>query len=141
MTTAQTQQKTLHELVSEAGFVATFHTLPDGFKRSEWQLQKRGVIARLSLNEKHFDFPFFYGSFNTEDKKPSAADLVWCMGTESSGVLELTFEEWANEYGFNADSISDRSSYAIMKRRAKKWAEFLSDPDLENALLMAGMDY
>jgi len=139
----ETTEKTLQQLVEEAGFTATFHKLPESYKRPEWatKYEKRAVIAKVIFRERSFSFPYYSGSQKTEDVKPTPADLVWTMGTESSGVLELDFQQWCDEYGYNSDSMRDRGSYSAMKQRAKRWSDFLQDGDLERALLMAGMDY
>jgi len=43
--------------------------------------------------------------------QPAFADVLWCLMGDCSGVGELTFEEWCDEYGMNTDSRKALDTY------------------------------
>lgn len=64
------------------------------------------------------DVAFFQGSGHTSP--PRFSDVVECLLLDALGVVDTTFEGWANEYGYSADSIKARDIYlACVNTRAR----------------------
>lgn len=51
--------------------------------------------------------------------RPSALDLVGCLFADASGVSELTFREWCDDYGYGPDNPADTlDAFDACKRAA-----------------------
>jgi hypothetical protein len=68
--------------------------------------------------------PFGMGSANTEE--PDAADVLNCLASDASGYENArSFEEWASELGFDADSRKAERTYREVERQAQQLRAFL----------------
>lgn len=68
--------------------------------------------------------PFFTGKGWKED--PTAADVLSSLISDAETVEHATtFEEWANELGYDIDSRKAEQTYKLVKRSAAKTKSFL----------------
>ena len=66
-------------------------------------------------------------------QEPSLAEVLDCRANDSSGI-EQSFEAWAGEYGYNADSRKAESIYKTCRRQAKKLKNLLGHSAFEGLL-------
>ena len=66
-------------------------------------------------------------------QEPSLSDVLDCLARDSSGI-EQSFEAWAGEYGYDADSRKAESIYKTCKRQAKKLKNRLGHSAFEGLL-------
>jgi len=66
-------------------------------------------------------------------QEPSLSDVLDCLASDSSGI-EQSFEAWAGEYGYDADSLKAESIYKTCKRQAKKLKNLLGHSAFEELL-------
>ena len=84
---------------------------------------------------------FFYSQGSAhEGKKPKLIDVLYCLVSDSQGVEDRTFEDWASEYGYSTDSrIAENTFKAILENNLK--LKFLLGLDLFNEVMSLEMDY
>jgi hypothetical protein len=67
--------------------------------------------------------------------EPEAADVLNCLADDSAGVSNArSFEEWADEYGYDTDSRKAEKTYNVCVKQAAGLLSFLGE-DLYNELL------
>lgn len=66
---------------------------------------------------------------------PELHDVLDCIASDCAGVENATsFEDWANDYGYDDDSRKTKKTFKICEVQAKKFKAFLGD-DAYNELL------
>lgn len=61
-------------------------------------------------------------------KAPKADDVLDCLASDAAGVENAqSFEDWASEYGYDADSRKAHRTYTICKRQAERLRKFVGD--------------
>lgn len=66
---------------------------------------------------------------------PSIADVLDCLASDAAGVHNgETFEQWAAEYGFDADSRTAERTYRATYRQAESFARLLGNDALETLM-------
>lgn len=63
-------------------------------------------------------------------KKPTAYDILACISGDI-GVYEETFEEWASNFGYDADSRKAEQSYNAVCDQSRKMVRFFTSKELE----------
>ena len=67
--------------------------------------------------------------------EPEAADVLNCLADDSAGVSNArSFEEWAEEYGYDTDSRKAEKTYKVCVKQAARLLSFLGE-GLYNKLL------
>ena len=67
--------------------------------------------------------------------EPDAESVLDCLASDSAGVENaFSFEDWANEYGYDIDSRKAEKIFKVCERQAEKLKAFLGD-DLYQQLL------
>lgn len=67
--------------------------------------------------------------------EPDAELVLDCLASDSAGVENArSFEDWANEYGYDTDSRKAEKGFKVCERQAEKLKAFLGD-DLYQKLL------
>ena len=89
-------------------------------------------LVTLKLGRRQFSVPFSTGLALNE---PNASDVLDCLASDASTeYYTTTFEEWADELGFDADSRTAYRSWQTTHRQTNRLKQFLGD-ELFNALL------
>jgi hypothetical protein len=67
--------------------------------------------------------------------EPEVVDVLNCLADDSEGVSNArSFEEWAEEYGYDTDSRKAEKTYNVCVKQAARLRSFLGE-DLYNELL------
>lgn len=75
-------------------------------------------------------FPFHTGSAHTTE--PTAADVMECLLSDAATLTDITsFEDWANELGYDTDSRKAERAYKAVVRQGERLAYLLGDDLLE----------
>ena len=89
--------------------------------------------CKLTMGRKQMTVYFSQGYGVTHE--PEAADVLNCLADDSAGVSNArSFEEWADEYGYDTDSRKAEKTYNVCVKQAARLLSFLGD-DLYNELL------
>lgn len=87
----------------------------------------------LKMGKKQFTTYYSMGYAITEE--PQADDVLNCLALDSSSVENARdFSDFANELGYDDDSIKALHTYKVCVKQAKRLKEFLGE-DLYNTLL------
>jgi hypothetical protein len=79
---------------------------------TEWQ-----VTLRAERNGATMIVPFHMGSAHTD--APDLATVLDCLALDSAGFENATgFADWADEYGFDSDSIKALRTYEQVEEQA-----------------------
>ena len=89
--------------------------------------------CKLTMGRKQMTIYFSQGYGVTHE--PEAADVLNCLADDSAGVSNArSFEEWAEEYGYDTDSRKAEKTYNVCVKQAARLLSFLGE-DLYNELL------
>jgi hypothetical protein len=81
---------------------------------------------RVGGKRRSISTPFSVGSAWTEE--PTAADVLSSLLLDSSGVTQTAdFEEWAADYGYDADSRKAEAVYRACCKVYERLTRFLGD--------------
>lgn len=130
-----TTEKTLTDKVKELGIIAEVEYLDPPYGE-EWA--KQGWNITLRYQGRSMNFNYYGGGAASE---PNVTDGVWCMALESGGVIGHSFKEWADEFGYDTDSLKAYHSYLRVKRNAKRFSDFIADDSLLDKLYDLACNY
>ncbi len=89
--------------------------------------------CKLTMGRKQMTVYFSQGYGISHE--PKTADVLNCLADDSAGVSNArSFEEWANEYGYDTDSRKAEKTYNVCVKQAARLLSFLGN-DLYNELL------
>ena len=89
--------------------------------------------CKLTMGRKQMTVYFSQGYGISHE--PEAADVLNCLADESAGVSNArSFEEWAEEYGYDTDSRKAEKTYKVCVKQAARLLSFLGE-GLYNKLL------
>lgn len=115
-------EKTPADIATRGGLVLS----PPHFSDDKWQwtcdLYFAGPMWKPWALK---DVAFFQGSSHTSP--PRFSDVVECLLLDALGVVDTTFEDWANEYGYSADSIKARDIYLACVNTRGRLAPVMRD--------------
>ncbi len=106
-----------HGITCEATFVPG---RPEG-----WAPGSYAYRATLALGDKRLTVPFHMGP--AHKCPPSALDVLSCCLSDAMGVEGETFESWAGNFGYDADSIKALKTFNACREIAHNLALFLGD--------------
>jgi len=67
--------------------------------------------------------------------EPTTESVLDALASDSSGVENArSFEDWADEYGYDTDSRKDEKLFKVCERQADKLKRFLGDELYEDLL-------
>ena len=72
------------------------------FEPNDWRATARGWTVTIRYQRRSLTTNFWQGSAHT--KPPTAADVLSCLVSDAQGSAARSFEDWAAEYGYDADS-------------------------------------
>lgn len=89
--------------------------------------------CKLTMGRKQMTVYFSQGYGITHE--PEAADVLNCLADDSAGVSNArSFEEWAEDYGYDTDSRKAEKTYKVCVKQAARLLSFLGE-NLYNELL------
>jgi len=89
--------------------------------------------CKLTMGRKQMTVYFSQGYGISHE--PKTADVLNCLADDSAGVSNArSFEEWAEEYGYDTDSRKAEKAYNVCVKQAARLLSFLGE-DLYSDLL------
>ena len=89
--------------------------------------------CKLTMGRKQMTVYFSQGYGVSHE--PEVVDVLNCLADDSAGVSNArSFEEWAEEYGYDTDSRKAEKTYNVCVKQAARLLSFLGE-DLYNELL------
>jgi len=81
-----------------------------------------------------YTVPFFKG-VGLPDTAPETLEVLNCLARDAAGYREApTFEEWANDYGYDPDSRAAHKTFKACRRVSDRLESFLTDEEYEALL-------
>lgn len=101
-------------------------------KMSDWQQNSTAYTVTVKYSGKQMTLPFFMGSALTHD--PSENDVLPCLVSDYQAVQHAeSFEEFADEFGYDVDSRTAEATYKQCQKIARNMQRVFGD-DLENII-------
>ena len=101
-------------------------SIPDRPDSLEWVKGARHWLACMSIPSTGKRFQVYYSQGPAHKNPPQAHEVLYCLQANCIGVENgQTFEEWANEYGYDEDSRKAERTYNACVDTAKRLKEFL----------------
>ncbi len=77
----------------------------------------------------------FSMGFGHNGHEPKAAEVLSCLASDAAGFDNAqSFEDWADEYGYDADSRKAEKIYKAVEKAAHRLRAFLGDSAYETLL-------
>jgi hypothetical protein len=93
-------------------------------KLDDWQKKACPWTIIIYNGRKRMTINFWTGIAITEE--PTLETVLECLVGDAAGVNDsTTFEEWANEYGYDTDSRKAESTYKAVMQEATKLKKLL----------------
>ena len=83
----------------------------------------------------HEPLTVYFSQGSAHKKPPTLAEVLDCLASDASGVDNAqSFEDWANEYGYDTDSRKAEATYRACEKQAQELKALLGQ-DAYNQLL------
>ena len=90
----------------------------------------------LHYQQRAMTVPFYTGP--AWDREPKLDDVMECLRSDALGVINTSsFEDWADELGFDTDSRRAERTYRQVQRQTDELRQLLGD-DFEQIILTEG---
>jgi hypothetical protein len=100
---------------------------------SSWHFPHHAYTIRLTHDGRTMETPWRQGTAITHD--PETHDVIGCLLMEAQGIEACTtFPDWAEDYGYDSDSIKARGLYDLCHEQTAALETLLGRP-LMNALM------
>jgi hypothetical protein len=135
-----TTEKTLEQFIKEEGIGAQFEKVaanPHMTMDDEWSRTATHYRVKLySVKENHSQTMWtYYSTGSAITEQPTVADVLDSLASDAASVEEMSFEEWASDFGYDTDSRSAEATYNACKREADDLADLLETDDAYDTLL------
>lgn len=123
-----TKQMTISEFIAShdvSMFVEAWDRNPNMTDDSDWARTASHWRCLLRHSGRVMTVYFSRGSAHTNP--PTAEDVLDSVASDSRGVEEMTFSDWAGDYGFDDDSIKALKTFKTCQRQATKLRALLGD--------------
>ena len=129
-------------LTSDLGFMTFNYHIGvghiHGWTNGSIMLDQDKYYREVFQTGKHAEKPMTWrgrnGGVNWNTKmipiKPDFCDVVWCLLQDSNSLSYDTFKEWADDYGYNDDSIKDKALYEECCAQAVEFKKLFKGRDL-----------
>lgn len=119
--------------IREFGLTATVtHGAPDSaaFPQSDgWTVRIKGPQGEMTV-------PFYMG-YGLNGRQPELAEVLNSLAMDASGFENTpNFEDWASEYGYDADSRSAERTFKHVEEEARRLRALLGEDAYEKLLWM-----
>jgi hypothetical protein len=126
---------TLTDFITSAGITMkaerTDHnpTMDDSANMDHWKVTLRAGRSRMSL--------VFSMGYGHKGEPPTLSDVLDCLASDASSFDNAqSFEDWADDYGYDVDSRKAEKTYKAVQRSAERLQKFLGE-SAYNTLLSA----
>ena len=83
----------------------------------------------------HEPLTVYFSQGSAHKKPPTLADVLDCLASDASGVDNAqSFEDWASEYGYDADSRKAEKTYNICVQQAQELKALLGQDAYDQLL-------
>lgn len=128
-------------LISRCALRFSFEHIPTTPKEAQikWSVtvEKAGQLQRFNYSAGIAHLPCYAalkGPKNTLHNEaiiPNAADVLHCLALDAEAINYATFEQWADEFGYDTDSRAAERSYQECLRAGLFLRAVLGEKDLE----------
>jgi len=129
-----TNTKPLSELVIDLGLTAKVMKA-NSKNKPDWAKQEWLIL--LACDTRTLSFSYYGGG---AVKNPTLADSAYVMGIEYLND-EITFKDWASDYGYDTDSLKALKDFDSMVARSKELEYLLGSPELAQLLSESAREY
>lgn len=117
-----------HFSLIEATRVDENPNMPDSKNMNHWRTILRFGVHADQENMGRTMEVYFSQGYGHKGKAPLPADILDCLASDSASIENVdSFEEWADELGFDPDSRMAEKTYQICVKQAQRLKEFLGD--------------
>ena len=132
METAEAERMTIGAFVTAHGITATVRQVLSNPHMDDSPYMTRHFRVTLRRAGRQMTVAYNQGSAFTED--PTAEDVLSCLCQDAAGLENSpAFEEWAPEYGFDADSRKAERIFRTVERQTDRLRVLLGE-EYETAL-------
>ncbi|MDD4986242.1 MAG: hypothetical protein PHQ43_10735 [Dehalococcoidales bacterium] len=83
-------------------------------------------ICLFTINSRGGAFDVYFSMGPALAREPSAVEVLECMADDAAGIENTrSFERWAAEYGYDADSRRAERIYKLTKGQSRRLRKFL----------------
>ncbi len=115
----------LQELIQNAGITMDATQVAAPANDKTWGEGARHWQCTLALGERRMKVPFHQGS--AHENSPTAADVLNCLASDADVEQAESFEEWASNLGYDADSRRAEKIYQFCVKQTKALRMLLGD--------------
>jgi hypothetical protein len=90
---------------------------------------------RCSIRQGRYSFRLYFSMGIALRHAPTLIDVLDCLASDAAGYENAqSFEEWASEYGYDADSRSAEKIYRVVNRQAEQLKRVIGTDAYEELL-------
>lgn len=131
-----TRPRTLEAFIATHGITAAFiepaddnPQMTDDQDMDHWRVTLYCEERRTNLI-----VPFSMGKGHN-GAQPTVEEVLDCMASDAQGFEEVqTFEEWADNYGYDSDSRKAKATFDNIERQSAELRSFLGEDAYQNLL-------
>jgi hypothetical protein len=129
----------LSDFITEHDITATVEPAASNPNMTDWDRDASHWLVTLQVADRSMAVPFSQGSAHTEP--PTAADVLESLASDSAGYINAgSFEDWADEYGYDTDSRKAFGTYEAIGVQAAELRTLLTDEAFEALLEVSDDD-
>ena len=96
--------------------------------KPEWSDWEDAYWYSVTLRRKRRQMTTPFGTGYGWDREPDAEDVLESLLSDASGIENArSFEDWADEYGYDTDSRKALATYELTRDQTAKLRRFLGD--------------
>lgn len=128
-----TTNRTIEEFITHHGITFSAVRANSNPHMDDMGPDAKHWLCYLGADSDQMHVPFSQGSSHTEP--PTATDVLDCLALDASSVENASsFEEWAEEFGYDTDSRKAEKTYVICKDQALQLRDLLGAEAFEELL-------
>jgi hypothetical protein len=77
---------------------------------------------------------YFSKGFAHNGAEPTAPEVLDCLASDASSVVDASFEDWCSEYGYDTDSRKAEQTYKTIRRQARRLRDLFSSDAFKTLL-------
>ena len=132
------ENMTVAEFVAEHGITMTAERVPENPNMAaddKWNAQASHWFCTFSSNTMKHGLKSYFSQGAAHTKPPTAEDVLDCLASDASGVENArSFDDWADEYGYDADSRKAERTYNLCCKQTDNLRTFLGKTDFDRLL-------
>jgi hypothetical protein len=148
----ETPRTSLDQFIAKHGILFEAHrvaTRPDGLMESDPKNPTRHFRCRIKVRPLETNlgltyrdtrsFGLYFSQGSTHTTEPTLAEVLDCLASDASGYEQakdvaranihedVTFDNWASEYGYDTDSRKAEKTFRTVKRQAEQLKRTLGE--------------